>query len=100
MKYRVALSPEAELDLFEASDWYEFERPGLGDEFITHVKLRLRDIGERPLSFPEVEPGIHRSILQRFPYGIYFAVSSEEIGIIAIIHSSRNPEHWKSRKKP
>jgi plasmid stabilization system protein ParE len=100
MKCRVSFSPEAELDLFEASDWYEFERPGLGDEFITHVKLKLHDIAERPLSFPEIEPEIHRSMVQRFPYGIYYTVVNQEIGVIAIVHGSRNPDHWKRLKKP
>jgi hypothetical protein len=34
VKWRVSTRPEADTDLREARDWYEQQRPGLGDEFL------------------------------------------------------------------
>jgi plasmid stabilization system protein ParE len=33
MSYRLIISPEAELDIQDAFEWYEAQTPGLGSEF-------------------------------------------------------------------
>jgi hypothetical protein len=47
----VRLRPEAELDLAEAAEWYEEQRPGLGQEFLDEVLATFSTIAERPSMF-------------------------------------------------
>jgi hypothetical protein len=39
MKYKVIISPEAEVDLKEAFSWYEDKRTGLGYDFLLGLLL-------------------------------------------------------------
>ena len=35
--------------------------------------------------------------MNRFPYSIYYRLSSDEIGILAVTHQSRRPDYWRCR---
>jgi hypothetical protein len=39
MPVELAIAPEAELDIAEAYVWYEGRRAGLGEEFLTSVRV-------------------------------------------------------------
>jgi len=76
VKQRLIVRPEAELDVSEAAGWYEHERPGLGHRFLDELGELLVRIESSPLQFPEIEKGVRRGLLRRFPYGVYFVVGS------------------------
>jgi plasmid stabilization system protein ParE len=40
---------------------------------------------------------VRRALLHQFPYGIYFLSEREAVVILAVLHSHRNPDVWKSR---
>jgi len=40
---------------------------------------------------------IRVSFLKRFSNGVYFKIYDTEISIIAILHTSQNPEIWAKR---
>ncbi len=50
---------------------------------------------------PEMYPKVHfqkrRAIVRRFPYCIYYEFEENELRILSVFHSSRNPETWQSR---
>jgi toxin ParE1/3/4 len=48
MTYKVKISPEAELDLDEAYQWYESQVNQLGSEFIRVVDENLTAIQQNP----------------------------------------------------
>ena len=80
----------AERDAEEARDWYEAEAE-LGGAFIDELHdamSRLRTLTER---FPEVRPGIWRSLMNRFPYAIYFSAQPDAVVVLAILHQRRGP---------
>ena len=70
----VVLLPRAEVDLFDAAIWYENEREGLGPAFEADFDRLVSRIEWSPFQFPEIDPGIRRAMLSRFPFGIYFAI--------------------------
>jgi plasmid stabilization system protein ParE len=78
---RLVLRPQAEEELLGARDWYEEQRPGLGEAFATKAQGETR-----------------RALVRRFPYAIYFHAMSDEIVVLAVIHSRRHPRHWQSRR--
>lgn len=63
-------------DVAEARDWYDLQRPGLGDEFIDAVDSAVDSI----LEFPDAHPIAYRSsrrfLLARFPYCLYYRVTA------------------------
>lgn len=89
--------PEAEGDLADAYAWYEQQRAGLGDEFLTTVDATFDFILERPLSFPVVHKTIRRALMMRFPYGVYFIGAENTISILAVLHGHRDPGELQGR---
>lgn len=82
----------------DAARWYEGERPGLGDEFLSEVAAFLSVIADDPFRFQEVNHGRRRALLRRFPYAIFFERTAEdEIAVLGIIHLHRNPDVWRDR---
>jgi plasmid stabilization system protein ParE len=78
--------------------YYESVRPGLGEELLQAVDATLAQIRRAPLRYPVVHPGIRRSLLRRFPYGIYYRIAVGQIRVIAVFHAKRDPMRWKTRE--
>lgn len=97
MTRRFILRPRAESGIQSAFEWYESQRPGLGDQFLAAVRERL----EAVRSFPESNPIIYRDIrcavVSRFPYLIFYVVRPTRIAVLAILHHARNPAVWPRR---
>jgi plasmid stabilization system protein ParE len=93
----VRLRPEAEQDLADAARWYEEQRPGLGQEFLDEALATFAAIAERPLASAAVYGSLHRALLHRFPFGVFYLVDDEGAVVIGVIHGSRHPRLWKSR---
>ena len=58
-------------EIGEAFDWYEEQSEGLGSEFELAFELQLKRLEQVPLSYPEIVPGVRRTLLPRFPNGIF-----------------------------
>ena len=94
MNYR--FSPKARIDLLDAADFYEAQRLGLGIEFGVSVGLAVAHVLEAPRRWPEIEPGIRRFRLDRFPYAlIYRVLPPQTVEIIAVFDLRREPGSWR-----
>jgi len=72
-------------------------KPGLGLEFLDELDRAVRRVVDFPLSFPEIERGIRRCRLARFPYGLIYGVDGETIVVVAVAHLHRQPRYWIGR---
>lgn len=97
MTLAVHLRLEAEADLEEAAAWYERQREGLGQEFLDEALNAFHAISENPHLFPLVHRRTRRVLMRRFPFGIYYRVESDVLVVVAVMHASRHPRHWKRR---
>lgn len=97
MTRAVRLTSAAERDLAAAFHWYEEQSAGLGARLLARVDDLLARVAETPLQFPEVVRGYRRGLLQRFPYGLYFSIDSDEVRVHAVLHLHRDPKHWQDR---
>ncbi|WP_026730904.1 type II toxin-antitoxin system RelE/ParE family toxin [Fischerella sp. PCC 9605] len=97
MNYKLLISPEAELDIEEAFEWYEESNPGLGYEFVRVVDSCLAGIGRNLLAYPLVHQEIRRALIRRFPYGIFYLFEEDTIIVIACFHVKRDPQQWQCR---
>ena len=92
--YRLKFSGRAVREIGEAFDWYEEQSKGLGPEFELAFELQLKRLEQVPLLYPEIVPGVRRTLLPRFPYGVFYAVKNDLVHVLAVIHNVRNPKRW------
>ncbi len=72
--HRLIIKPFAELDAFEAANWYNDKREDLGNEFLLALDAKINAIQRNPSLFQLVIKNIHRGLIERFPYGILFII--------------------------
>ncbi|MEL7224764.1 MAG: type II toxin-antitoxin system RelE/ParE family toxin [Cyanobacteria bacterium P01_D01_bin.36] len=97
MSYSLVIRPEAEFDIQDAYKYYESKETGLGSEFVRAVDACLSKVGRNPESYPVVHKQIRRSLLRRFPYGIFYIIENTTIVVIACFHAKRSPKNWAGR---
>ncbi len=91
------LIDEAEQDVADAYDWYEQQRPGLGDDCLAAIRAATERVQTQPHINPRVQGEIRRLLVKRFPYSILYRVESERVVVIAVFHAKRDPNIWKKR---
>ncbi len=97
MALPLIIRPEAELDVESSAVWYERQQPGLGSRFVDGLNEVFARITETPLQFPQLDKGVRRALLRRFPYGIYFVPEPHRLVVLAVLHLRRHPDTWKRR---
>lgn len=95
MKVRFLTLAQQELD--NAVVWYNQQSEGLGQEFLDEIDRTVRRAISFPLSCPEIEPGIRRGLIARFPYGLIYGVDGDTIVVVAVAHLHRRPRYWIDR---
>jgi len=95
---QIGFCPAAAADIKAAYEWYEEQRSGLGDEFLTAVERAAASVIEQPEAYPVVHRDTRRILLERFPYGLYYRIRRKRVIVVACMHAARHPIRWKSRK--
>jgi plasmid stabilization system protein ParE len=95
----VRFTPEADNELAEARHWYAHQRKDLDLEFMQSSDDALSRIVANPQQYPTVFRTLKRCVVRRFPFAIFYTISADEVEVVAIFHSRRNPRRWKSRKR-
>ena len=97
MAAELIFAPEAETDIGEAFGWYEKQRPGLGEEFLSCVDACIKKICRTPEIYAKVYKQYRRALVRRFPYAIFYEYTGETIVIYCVFHTSRDPRKWRDR---
>ena len=97
---RHSFLPDAIIEFNEAFDWYESRSAGLGDAFAEQIRRTIEVICRLPLLSKIFFENIRRRSVRRFPYMIFYQVRNEEIRIVSVFHTSRDPKVWQTRVKP
>jgi plasmid stabilization system protein ParE len=90
------LSP-AQRELEQAILYLESQQPGLGLEFAEEFDRAVAVIEANPRTWPQASKNTHRYRMNRFEYGIIYAVHGDEAVVVAISHPSRQPDYWVDR---
>jgi len=97
MKISWLVRPEAEADLRNGYQWYEKQKPGLGEDFLACIEAALFAIQDNPYSYPEVHREVRRALVHRFPYAVFYLPCAESIVVLAVFDCRRDPETWRGR---
>jgi len=89
-----ALTPDAHADVLRAVQHYNAQRPLLGFEFLDELEHTTELIREAPLLSTLVDPPIRRALVQRFPYGVFFAPGTDDAPdvIVAVVDMRQDPD--------
>jgi plasmid stabilization system protein ParE len=93
----IRFTPEADADLAEARQWYAHQRENLDIEFMARIDDALSRIVRNPNLYPIVHRTLRRAVVRRFPFAVFYEAAVDEIQVIAVFHSRRDPERWKAR---
>ena len=96
---RIEYHPAIEGELRNIIKYYDQCSFGLGSEFLNEFEKQIIKISSMPYMWIMVEAGIQRSLMERFPYVIYFRVIDNEILRITVVkHQRRHPNFGRNRK--
>ena len=98
-KKRFKILEQAELELDEAYDYYEYELQGLGEKFIEEFRRGIKRILNYPYAWSFIQDNVRKCVLKKFPYNIIYAIEDELIIILAVAHQHRRPDYWIDRLK-
>jgi len=93
----IRFTPDADVELAEARRWYAHQREDLDVEFMERIDDALSRVVSNPDSYPIVYRTLRRVVVRRFPFAVFYEIAGDEIQVIAVFHSRRDPETWKSR---
>jgi hypothetical protein len=65
-------------------------------DFAAEVREAIERAVSMPLAWMQVEPGIHRVLVHRFPFAVLYA-GNERHFILAVMHLRREPDYWNRR---
>lgn len=94
---RIRFQSDADAELAEAREWYAHQRKDLDAEFMQCIDETLARIARDPSLYPIEYRSLRRAVVRRFPFAIFYEVAIDEIQVVAVFHSRRNPQIWKSR---
>ena len=96
---KVIFHPEAREEFRASVLYYEECVVGLGADFRREVFTVVQNILKHPNVWPDVDGGIRRCLIPRFPYAVLYGTTSEELFIYAVMNLHRHPDYWKRREK-
>jgi plasmid stabilization system protein ParE len=94
----VFLEP-AQQELDEAVSFYNLQAEGLGNSFLIEAVAAIERIRRYPAGWHPLGSEVRRCRLRRFPYGLIYRVENDDVLIIAVAHSHRQPFYWRDRAK-
>ena len=102
MTRRVRIDDEALDELVEAARWYEAHERGRGALFSSAAFARVESLSSFPDGGVPVQ-GVSGALparqvrLLRYPYLVVYAVSDDEIRVVAFAHERQLPGYWADR---
>ena len=96
MKY--VFHPEALKEYADAVRYYTEQRTEVAQAFINAIEDAVYRGRESPTRYNAIDDDVRRCMTRRFPYGILYTIEQDYILILAVMHCSREPGYWKSRR--
>ena len=93
----IVLTELAREEIREARAWYRCIGPSLGRDFARSIRSTLDRISAFPESYPELTPGVRKARVRRFPYSVVYRLHGEEVVVVALFHSRRDPRLLRAR---
>ncbi len=97
MSLPIVFHRAARIEFDDAADWYEQRRTGLGRTFTAAVHQVLNQISTQADFYPRVYHNVREALVPGFPYCVYYHDQPEQVVVISVFHSARDPARWQRR---
>jgi plasmid stabilization system protein ParE len=87
----VRFSALARQELEDAKTYYALLQDNLDQLFEKDLREKIDIIKEFPLLYPRVSDSLHRVVMYRFPYNIFYYIKDKTITVVSIAHQHRKP---------
>ena len=87
----------AKNDIQEIITYFDEINPKIADSFLEDLFIEFQVIKQDPLIFAVKYRNTRVRFMKRFSYGIHYVFLDKIIQVLAVFHTSRNPEIWKKR---
>jgi len=93
----LVLRPRALAEIQTARASYEVV--GHGASFFAELETVIDAIQAMPLRFPIIHGAIHRALLRRYPFAVFFRIrpATKQIVIVAVLPQRGDPARWPRR---
>ncbi|WP_202700494.1 type II toxin-antitoxin system RelE/ParE family toxin [Flavobacterium sp. UGB4466] len=97
MNYSLKIDIDAFNDIQNTSEWYEMQSKGLGSRFKNQTKKQINSLKKNPYLFSKKYHEIRCWKIEKFPFLIHYSINEDlkTVNVLAVFHTSRNPEIWK-----
>ena len=95
--YDLSIRPDAQNDIQEVVDYYDEISQELADDFLNELDACMEEITKLPKAHQKRFGDIRAVFLKRFSFGVFYKIYEKEVVVIAVLHTSRNPDIWKRR---
>ena len=87
----------AQIELDEAVTYYDTESAGLGQVFLIEVLCAIERIRQFPNAWHPLSANTRRCRTRRFPFGVIYQATDNEILVVAVSNLHREPDYWRDR---
>ncbi|MCE9572356.1 MAG: type II toxin-antitoxin system RelE/ParE family toxin [Deltaproteobacteria bacterium] len=94
MTYALSVHARALAEIEGARERYA--AVGHGDSFIAEIDAVFDAVRAMPLRFPAVHGAIHRALLRRYPFSVFFRIrpATDLVVILAVLPQRADPTKW------
>ncbi len=92
MGSKLIIEPDAEIEIYNAIDWYESKQLGLGEEFYNYLEGYFETLRNRNVDFSIKRKPVFRELpLKRFPYVIIYEKIKDTIFVYSVFNMHQHP---------
>ena len=98
MSLPVVVEDVAQAEFDEAFDWYDARSAARSTQFAVEVRAVFTRIGAHPRAHTVVYKDVRRAVVPGFPYCVYYFEEPQQVVVISVFHTSRDPAIWQGRR--
>jgi plasmid stabilization system protein ParE len=96
MIHTLSLRSRALAEIESARESYE--RVGQGEAFVGELETVLEAIQAMPWRFPVIRREVHRALLRRYPFAVFFRIRpAAHVVVLAVLPQRSDPARWPLR---
>src|SRR6266508_4609248 len=92
---KISFFPSAEVELQDATSYYNSQCEGLGFEFASEIQQAIERIISHPEAWTKLSTYCHRCRTKRFPYAVIYYTEDDMLFVVSIMHMKREPDSWR-----
>jgi plasmid stabilization system protein ParE len=98
VSWTIDVRPRAAADLNSAYDWYEHQRPGLGNRFLAATAEGFSVVEDLAGRFALYYKDFRYVMVKEFPYKIFYRIEGNVAIVVRVLHASRGHKRPLARE--